>query len=53
LPSPANSNDKGLEKKRKLIEALTSSSTFILKNASGEPAAVKASDIEMFELLDL
>jgi hypothetical protein len=53
-PPPANSEDRGLEKKRKCIEDLASSSTFVPKNASGEPAAAAAkdSDLEMFELLD-
>jgi hypothetical protein len=31
---------------------VASSSTSILKDASGEPAAAKDSEIEMFELLD-
>jgi hypothetical protein len=52
LPPPANSKDRGLEKKRKHLEDLASSSTSVPKNASGEPAAAKDSDLEMFELLD-
>jgi hypothetical protein len=41
-----------LEKKRKRLEDLISSSTSIPKDAPGEPAAAKSSDIEMFDALD-
>jgi hypothetical protein len=51
-PPPANSEKRGLEKKRKRTDDLASSSTSIPKNASGEPATAKDSDLEMFELLD-
>jgi hypothetical protein len=51
-PPPANSEEKSLERKRKRLEDLTSSSTSIPKDAPGEPAAVKASDLEMFDALD-
>jgi hypothetical protein len=51
-PPLADSEDRGLEKKRKHVGDLASSSTSIPKNASGEPAAAKESDLEMFELLD-
>jgi hypothetical protein len=51
-PPLADSKDRGLEKKRKHIGDLASSSTSILKDASGDPAAAKDSEIEMFKLLD-
>jgi hypothetical protein len=41
-----------LEKKRKRVGDLASSSTSVPKNASGELAIAKDSDLEMFELLD-
>jgi hypothetical protein len=41
-----------MEKKRKHIKDLTSSSTSIPKNASEDPAAAKDSELQMFELLD-
>jgi hypothetical protein len=51
-PPPANSEDRSLEKKRKRVENLASSSISVPKNASGEPTAAKDSDLEKFELLD-
>jgi hypothetical protein len=51
-PPPADSEERGLEKKRKHIGDLASSSTSVPKDASGEPAATKDSEIEMFKLLD-
>jgi hypothetical protein len=51
-PPPANSEEKSLEKKRKHLADLTSSSTSILKDAPGELATAKSSDIEMFDALD-
>jgi hypothetical protein len=51
-PPPANSEEKSLEKKRKRLDDLLSSSTSIPKDALGEPAATKSSDIEMFDALD-
>jgi hypothetical protein len=51
-PPPTNSGEKILEKKRKRLEDLISSSTSIPKDAPGEPAAAKSSDIEMFDALD-
>jgi hypothetical protein len=50
-PSPANSEDRDLEKKRKPLEDLTSSSTSIPKDVPGEPTA-EGSALDMFELLD-
>jgi hypothetical protein len=51
-PPPANFEDRGLEKKRKHVGDLASSRTSILKDALGEHAAAKDSEIEMFDLLD-
>jgi hypothetical protein len=51
-PPPANSEEQSLEKKRKRLDELLSSSTSIPKDAPGEPAATKCSDIEMFDALD-
>jgi hypothetical protein len=51
-PPPANSEDKGLEKKRKHVGDLASSSTSVQKDASGEHAAARDSEPDMFELLD-
>jgi hypothetical protein len=51
-PPPAVSEDRDLEKRRKCIGDVASSSTSVLKDASGEPATAKDSEIEMFELLD-
>jgi hypothetical protein len=51
-PPPANSEEKSLEKKRKRLADLTSSSTSIPKDAPGEPATAKSSNIEMFDALD-
>jgi hypothetical protein len=51
-PPPADSEDRGLEKKRKHVGDLASLSTSVSKDASGEPAAAKDSRLEMFELLD-
>jgi hypothetical protein len=49
---PAKSGKKSLEKKRKRLDDLTSSSTSISKDAPGEPAGAKASNLEMFDALD-
>jgi hypothetical protein len=49
---PANSEEGGLEKKRKRTDDLTSSSTSIPKNASKEPVATREAELQMFELLD-
>jgi hypothetical protein len=51
-PPPANSEEKSLERKRKRLDDLTSLSTSIPKDAPKEPAAAKASDLEMFDALD-
>jgi hypothetical protein len=52
LPPPANSEDKGLEKKRKRTGDLASSSTSVQRNAQEEPAATREAELQMFELLD-
>jgi hypothetical protein len=44
-PLPANSEDRGLEKKRKRTEDLASSSTSVPKNASEEPTAARDSEL--------
>jgi hypothetical protein len=51
-PPPANSEEQGLEKKRKHLDELLSLSTSIPKDVPGEPAAAKCSDIEMFDAPD-
>jgi hypothetical protein len=51
-PPPVVSEDRDLEKKRKHVGDVASSSTFVLKEASGEAAAAKDSEPDMFELLD-
>jgi hypothetical protein len=52
-PLPAVSEDRDLEKKRKRVGDVASSSTSILKDASGEPATARDSEPDMFEVLDL
>jgi hypothetical protein len=51
-PPPANSKERGLEKKRKRTKDLTSSSTSIPKIASEELAAAREAELQMFEFLD-
>jgi hypothetical protein len=51
-PPPTVSEDRDLEKKRKHVGDVASSSTSILKDASGEPATARDSESDMFELLD-
>jgi hypothetical protein len=51
-PPPANSNDGNLEKKRKHVGDVASSSTSIRKETSREAAAAKDPEPDMFELLD-
>jgi hypothetical protein len=50
-PPPAVSKDKDLEKKRKRVGDVASSSTSFLKDASVEPATARDSEPDMFELL--
>jgi hypothetical protein len=49
-PPPALSEDLGLDKKRKRVEELLSSSTSAPKNVAGEASALE--DEELFDLLD-
>jgi ribosome assembly protein YihI (activator of Der GTPase) len=53
IASPANSEDRDLEKKRKRVGDVASSRTSIRKEISGEAAAAKDPEPDMFELLDL
>jgi hypothetical protein len=52
LPPPAHSEEPSLDKKRKRVEELISSSTSTPKNAAGEPSAPNPSEVEIFDLLD-
>jgi hypothetical protein len=51
-PLPAVSEDRDLEKKRKHVGDVASSSTSVLKDASREPATAKDFEPDMLELLD-
>jgi hypothetical protein len=51
-PPPANSDNGNLEKKRKRVGDVASSSTSIRKETSREPAAAKDHEPDMLELLD-
>jgi hypothetical protein len=51
-PPPDVFEDRDLEKKRKHVGDVASSSTSVLKDASGEPATARDSEPDMFELLD-
>jgi hypothetical protein len=50
-PPPALSEDLGLDKKRKCVEGLLSSSTSAHKSAAGEASALEDEE-ELFDLLD-
>jgi hypothetical protein len=50
-PPPAHSEDPSLDRKRKRVEELISSSTSVSKAAVGEPSAPN-DDIEIFDLLN-
>jgi hypothetical protein len=50
-PPPALSEDLGLDKKRKCVEELLSSSTSAPKNMTGEASALE-DEQELFDLLD-
>jgi hypothetical protein len=52
LPPPANSEDRNLEKKRKHARDVASTSTSVRKETSGEDAAAKDPEPDMFKLLD-
>jgi hypothetical protein len=51
-PPPAHLEEPSLDKKRKRVEELLSSSTSAPKNAAGEPSAPNPSEVEIFDLLD-
>jgi hypothetical protein len=50
-PPPAHSEDLGLDRKRKHVEELLSSSTSAPKNVAGEASALEDEE-ELFDLLD-
>jgi hypothetical protein len=52
LPPPAHSEEPSLDKKRKHLEEIFSSSTSAPKNVVGEPSAPNSPDAEIFDLLD-
>jgi hypothetical protein len=52
LPAPATSGEPSLDKKRKRLDELLSSSTSAPKDAPGEPSAPNASEVEIFYALD-
>jgi hypothetical protein len=52
LPPPAHSEEPSLDKKRKRVEELFSSSTSSPKNVVGEPSAPNPPKAEIFNLLD-
>jgi hypothetical protein len=51
-PPLVHSEEPSLDKKRKRVEELLSSSTSASKAAVGEPSAPNLSDIEIFDALD-
>jgi hypothetical protein len=51
LPPPAHSEEPSLDKKRKRVEELFSSSTSAPKSVAGEASALD-DDVEIFNLLD-
>jgi hypothetical protein len=51
LPPPALSKDLGLDKKRKRMQELLSSSTSAHKNVAGEASALEDEE-ELFDTLD-
>jgi hypothetical protein len=51
-PPPTHSEEPSLDKKRKRVEELLSSSTSASKTVAGEPSAPNLSDIEIFDALD-
>jgi hypothetical protein len=50
-PPLAHSEDRGLDRKRKRVEELLSSSTSAPKNVAGETSALEDEE-ELFDLLD-
>jgi hypothetical protein len=53
LPPPATSGEPSLDKKRKRLDELLSSSTSAPKDVPGEAFAPNASEVEIFDALDL
>jgi hypothetical protein len=51
-PSPANSEEPSLDKKRKHLDELLSLSTSAPKYAPGEPSAPNTFEVEIFDALD-
>jgi hypothetical protein len=51
-PPPTNSEEPSLDKKRKHLDELLSSSTSSPKDAPGEPSAPNTSKVEIFYALD-
>jgi hypothetical protein len=51
-PPPAHSEEPSLDKKRKRVEELLSSSTSAPKNVVGEPSAPNPPETKNFDLLD-
>jgi hypothetical protein len=51
-PSPTHSEEPSLDKKRKLLDKLLSSSTCAPRDAPGETSAPKTSKVEIFDALD-
>jgi hypothetical protein len=51
-PPPTHSKEPSLDKKRKRVEELLSSSTSAPRTAVGEPSAPDPSEIEIFDALD-
>jgi hypothetical protein len=51
-PPPTHSEEPSLDKKRKHVEGLLSSSTSAPKNAAREPSAPNPPEVEIFDLLD-
>jgi hypothetical protein len=51
-PPPAHLEEPSLDKKRKRVEELLSSSTSAPKTSVGEPSALNPLEVEIFDLLD-
>jgi hypothetical protein len=51
-PPPTHSKEPSLDKKRKHVEELLSSSTSAPKDAAEEPSALTPSEVEIFDALD-
>jgi hypothetical protein len=51
-PPPANLEEPSLDKKRKRLDELLSSSTSAPRNAPGDPSVPNPSEVEIFDALD-